>query len=104
MRRKKTYRECREVVVGDSVMDNSISARALEVVTVLHEDVVVTLKRQDNGREEKFHIDKKRLVFWNPEIQDKLKHLYDKRRDLSERVREIDQVIKNVEESFVGCE
>ena len=51
MRRKKTYKECREVVVGDLVMDNSISARALEVVTVLHEDVVVTLKRQDNGRE-----------------------------------------------------
>jgi len=104
MRRKKTYKECREVVVGDLVMDNSISARALEVVTVLREDVVVVLEIQDNGRKEKFYVDKRTLVFWDSEIQDKLKSLNDKRRDLSERIREIDQIMKNVEESFIGCE
>jgi hypothetical protein len=105
MRRYKVKcKDSREVVVGDLVMDTSISARALEVVTVHCKDVVVVLKRQDNGRKEKFYVEKKRLVFWDSKIQDKLRCLNDKRGDLSERIREIDQIMRNIEELFVGCE
>jgi hypothetical protein len=95
-------KESRDVVVGDLVFDSSISSRALEVIIVRSKDVVTSLKGKDETFQ--FCLEKKRLVFWDSEVQDKLKSLYDKRGDLHERTRELDETIKSIEESFIGCE
>jgi hypothetical protein len=106
--RYKKYGEYKKVAVGDLVMDTSVSSRPLEVAIVNSKNVVVVLKGQDETTHEEkafqFCLQKKRLAFWDLEKQNKLEYLYNKRGDLSERIWDLDKVIKNIEESYIGCE
>jgi len=104
--RRKTIKcsEQKEVSVGDSVVERSLSNGFL-TVTKVYPDSVDAVYNGVYGKLVNFYkIKKNRLVFGDLEREKKLKSLNDRRWTLYDMQREIDKAIKDIEESFVGCE
>ena len=103
-RDKVKCNESREVTVGDLVMQSSISSRVALKVTKIYLETVDALYEGESKPFQFYQVRKDSLIFWDEESQNKIKRLRERRGELEERIREINQTIESIKESFVGCE